>query len=287
MYRQVVTHNRRAAIVFLIDCSLSMMQQTRVGTLTCSKMEMAELMCNLMIDELVIRAERHGSVRNYYDIAALGYSNDGVVSLLPGNTDGFMPVDRLIEMMPMPKTILNHTVIEGKDVEIPITYHTWITPKAGGSSPMLEALAHTYMIVDRWCHNLDNRDSFPPIVIHITDGAGNDSNSAALIDMAERLMSTHTNDGNTLLFSVHLSSDTDGKEVIFPNNRRFMTDNRDIMLLFKMSSVIPKSLESSVAYLLNLNRRGPYRGIMSNYSPCDLISLLNTGTESANSIKHM
>jgi hypothetical protein len=26
---------------------------------------------------------------------------------------------------------------------------------------------------------------------------------------------------------------------------------------------------------------------MSNYSPCDLISLLNTGTESANSIKHM
>lgn len=287
MYKQVVTHNRRAAIVFLIDCSLSMMQQTRIGTLTCSKMEMAEIICNLMIDELVIRAERHGSVRNYYDIAALGYSNYGVVSLLPGNTEGFMPVDRLIELMPMPKTILNHTTIEGTEVEIPISYHTWVTPKAGGTSPMLEALAHTYMIVDEWCHNLDNRDSFPPIIFHITDGAGNDSNSAALIDMASRIMSTHTNDGNTLLFNVQLSSDADDKQVVFPNNRRFTTTNLDSMLLFKMSSVIPKSLESSVSYLLNLNRRGPYRGMMSNYSPCDLTSLINTGTESANSIKHM
>lgn len=287
MYRQLVTHNRRAAIVFLIDCSLSMLQQTRIGTIECSKIKMAELMCNMMIDELVVRCSRHDRVNNYYDIAALGYSQMGVESLLPGDTEDFMPVDRLTDLMPMPTTITCRAKINGKMVDIPYTYSPWIEPRAGGSTPMLEALAYTYTIVDHWCRNLDNRDSFPPIIFHFTDGLSNDSDKAALLDMASRVTSTHTNDGNTLLFNIHLSTDVDAKQHIFPSNRSFKTTDRDRELLFMMSSIVPKHLEDSVAFILNLKRRGPYRGMMSNYSPGDLISIINTGTESIDSVKHL
>lgn len=286
MYRQIVTHNRRAAMIFVVDCSLSMLQPTRIGALECSKIKMCELICNMMIDELVLRSQRHGEARNYYDIAVLGYSNNGVESLLAANTDGFISVDRLMDLMPQPVTITTRAEINGEMQDIPFTYHPWITPRASGSTSMLEALAQTCVLADTWCRKPDNINSFPPIVFHITDGGGNDSSSEALIDMAARIMSTHTEDGNTLLFTTHLSSDVDGKQHIFPNKRSFKTTDRDRMLLFKMSSIVPKCLEPSMVYLLNLKHKGPYCGLMSNLSPCDLISLLSSGTKSAHHVRN-
>ena len=81
------------------------MQPTRIGNLIRPKIEIVEYICNIMIDELVLRAVRGNKVRNYYDIAVLGYSMGDVISLLPGQSEGFTAIDRLIEIAPMPKTI--------------------------------------------------------------------------------------------------------------------------------------------------------------------------------------
>jgi hypothetical protein len=54
-----------------------------------------------------------------------------------------------------------------------------------------------------------------------------------------------------------------------------------------MSSPIPKTLEALVAYLLGLKHRGPYRGVAFNTSPCELLAILNIGTESVNNIRYM
>lgn len=286
MYREIVTHNRRAAFVILIDCSLSMLQPSHLGNLNRSKMEVAELVCNLMIDELTLRAAKIDKVRNYYDIAVLGYSQNEVVSLLPGDSPDFIAINRLAEMMPMPRTIYGKfTKPNGTVVDAPITYHPWIDPHASGSTPMFEALATTYTLVDTWCRDIDNRYSFPPIVINITDGAGNDSDSAALIDMATRIQSTHTEDGNTLLFNLLLTSDPLNKRLAMPNNRTFKSKSRELMTLFKMSSVIPKCLEPKIAYVMNIKRRGPYRALLKDFSPCDISSILSTGTESVNCVR--
>lgn len=288
MYREIVTHNRRAAFVIIIDCSLSMLQPSELGFLNRSKMGVAELVCNLIIDELVLRAVSHNKVRNYYDIAVLGYSQDNVVSLLNDGEPGFIAIDRLVDAMPMPITVFSTpTAEDGTTMKVPITYHPWITPRASGSTPMFEALATTYTLVDTWCRDLDNRYSFPPIVINITDGAGNDGDRAALIDMAKRIQSTHTEDGNTLLFNVQLTSDPIKKRVIMPNNRRFKSNDRDMITLFHMSSVIPKCLEHKIAYVMNIRRKGPYRAILKDFSPCDIASILSTGTESVNCVKNM
>jgi hypothetical protein len=241
-----------------------------------------------MIDELVVRATRGDRVRNYYDIAVLGYSRGCVESLLPGEGEGFIAVDRLAELMPAPTTVyIEQHDRDGSIINAPITLHEWIAPRAAGSTPMLEALATVHKLVEEWCSNLDNRHSFPPMVFHITDGSCSNTEREVLIEIASHIKLTHTEDGNTLLFNIHLSTDVDAKQHIFPSNRSFKTTDRDRELLFMMSSIVPKHLEDSVAFLLNLKRRGPYRGMMSNYSPGDLISIINTGTESIDSVKHL
>ena len=272
----------------LVDCSLSMLQPNYIGALNRSKMEITELTCNMMIDELVERCSRHGYVRNYYDIAVIGYSHDEVRSLLPGDSQGFTPMNRLAEMAPMLKTITAHNIpLETGPRDINISYRPWIEPRAGGATPMCEALAYAYSLVDTWCRDLDHRDSFPPIVINITDGVGNDSDTAALIDISSRITSTRTNDGYTLFFNVLLTSNPVEYRVALPHKSKYKTTNRDAMTLFQMSSLIPKCMEEEMAYLLDLKHRGPYRGFMIDFAPVDLMSILNTGTESRNSIRKL
>lgn len=266
-----------------------MLQPAKIGNLIRSKIEIVELICNMMIDELVLRAVRGNKVRNYYDIAVLGYSMGEVRSLLPGDSNGFIAIDRLIEMSPAPKTIyIEQHDADSSTIKAPITLHEWIKPRAAGSTPMHEALAYVHTLVDEWCRNIDNRYSFPPMVFHVTDGACSDANETALLDIAKRITDTHTEDGNTLLFNIHLSSDTeDDYNEMFPNAKSFATDHRDRTILFQMSSVIPKTLEPLVAYLLKLKHRGPYRGVAFNTSPCDLLTILNIGTESVNNIRYL
>ena len=289
MYNQPITHKARTAIVFIIDCSMSMRQGAKIGNLVRTKIEIISLICNMMIDELVLRATRGDKVRNYYDIAVLGYSRGRVESLLPGEGDGFVAIDRLVEMMPMPKTLdIEQQDGDGNTITAPITLHEWIKPRAAGSTPMHEALAHVHMLVDEWCRNLDNRYSFPPIVFHITDGGCSDADEPALLDIAKRITDTHTEDGNTLLFNIHLSSDIwNDYHELFPNAKKFTSDRPDRTILFKMSSIVPKQLEHLVAYLLGLKHRGPYRCVAFNSSPVDLLSILNIGTESVNNIRYL
>ena len=287
MYHQPITHKERTAIVFIVDCSISMLQPAKIGNLVRPKIEIVSLICNHMIDELVLRATRGDKVRNYYDLAVLGYSRGNVESLLPGEGKGFTAVDRLVEMMPMPKTeYIEQHDRDGSIINAPITLHEWIKPRAAGTTPMLEALAAAHKLVEEWCSNLDNRYSFPPMLFHITDGTCNDADREAIEDIATRIKLTHTEDGNTLLFNVHLSSDIwNDYHDIFPNAKKFVPNRPDRATLFNMSSTIPKPLESRVAALLGLKHRGPYKGVAFNTAPCELLAILNIGTQSVSNVK--
>ena len=90
MYSQPITHQHRTAILFLVDCSISMLQPAQIGNIVRPKIEIIKLICNNMIDELVLRAKRGKEIRNYYDIAAIGYYRGRVESLLPGDSNGFI-----------------------------------------------------------------------------------------------------------------------------------------------------------------------------------------------------
>ena len=93
MYTQEITRKHRAAFVLVLDQSTSMQQQVQFGRLTATKAEVVAYTANALITELIDRCRRADGVRDYYDIAVIGYSGEEVKSLLP--REGFNSVVEL------------------------------------------------------------------------------------------------------------------------------------------------------------------------------------------------
>ena len=95
----------------------------------------------------------------------------------------------------------------------------WVEPVHGHRTPMCEAIAVAGGHVNDWAQA--HQESFPPIVINITDGFVTDSpyEGASLYDWAQRLSGIATLDGGSLLFNVFVSPDAN-RDVIFPAERR-------------------------------------------------------------------
>ncbi len=288
MYQQHITHRNRTAVILVIDCSVSMKARTRINNLPITMSELAAMVSNFIIDELIERARRNDKVRNYYDIAVIGYSGDGVESLLPIDSDGLVSIDRLAEYAPQPTTY----VIEQKTPErIPVYahfhLHPWIEPKATGDTPMYNALVTVKELVEAWCADPDNHDSFPPLVLHISNGDCSDADEADLLDISKRITDTHTTDGNTLFVNLHLSPTNEENDFcnIFPSEATFHSNDPDRKIFFKMSSVIPKSLEPAIYDMLHQRYRGPYRAVAFNTSVCEILSIINIGSASINDFR--
>lgn len=85
-----------------------------------------------------------------------------------------------------------------------------------------------------------NRDSFPPIVLNITDGEASDATPQTLLAEAGSIKSVATRDGNVLLFNIHLAgSGTQTSAQCFPSNREELPCIRYADLLYDMSSELP------------------------------------------------
>lgn len=284
MYQRQINHQHRAAFVLLLDCSASMNGKTKLNNHEVSKAEAVALISNLIIDELIERASRYNEVRNYYDIAVLGYNDQSIRSLLPEVLgDGFVSVEYLAKFAPQHKIIhFNQTLENGGVISAPFMFRPWVAPAASGTTPMYEALLIARDLIVKWCARPENSTSFPPVVINITDGECNDANCEDLVTMSQSIKDTHTSDGDTLFINVHLSTYGELVEcVVFPPEATFSTECRYQDTLFRMSSTIPNSVEPLVRDVFDHREPGPYRGVAINASPLQLFSILNIGSESA------
>ena len=85
MYTQSITRRHRTAFLLAIDGSGSMAEEIRFRGRTSTKAEAVAAIANELLFELIERARRSDGVRDYYDIALIGYSGDDeVYPLLPG-----------------------------------------------------------------------------------------------------------------------------------------------------------------------------------------------------------
>ena len=284
MYSKPITHLNRGAILVVVDCSMSMQEQTFLNRVPMRKIEAVATVCNYLIDELLERAKRHDEVRNYYDIAVLGYSGTEVRSMLPiDSATGFVAISRLAEAAPEPRTIVfeQHTD-DGRTTDATFTLREWIKPEAHGKTPMFQALSRVYNMVEAWCAKADNRQSFPPIIFHITDGECNDATDVDLINIAKSICNTSTEDGNTLLINIHLSPYDELPSEIFPAELSRTNLSPHYRTLFEMSSILPEQLDSLVAAIAKPASGGRHRAMAFNASPCELLTILNIGSESIN-----
>ncbi|MBP3433036.1 MAG: VWA domain-containing protein [Alistipes sp.] len=277
MYEQRITRAHRTAIVLVVDCSTSMQEMTTINNLVMPKAEAIAFASNYLIDELMALATRYDGLRDYYDIAIIGYSGDGVESLLPA--DGFNSIAHLATIAPEKRdfTFICKDVVD-EDCSTTYAIRPWVDAKATGSTPMFEALAMVADLVEKWCNEPTNRQSFPPMVFNISDGEPTDGTIDELISIAERIKHTATKDGNTLLFNIHLGNNTAQHPVTFPCEYNYTSECPHQNMLFRMSSLLPEGLESALEE--QRADHGPYRCVAFNASFGELMSILNIGSES-------
>ncbi|MEE8242847.1 MAG: hypothetical protein V3R61_05120, partial [candidate division NC10 bacterium] len=89
-------------------------------------------------------------------------------------------------------------------------------------------------ILESWI--AEHPDGFPPIVIHITDGASTDGNPTERLHSLTNLL---TSDGNVMLFNIHLSANSNAKPVSFSDSPDDLPDAYSEMLFQTASPLTP------------------------------------------------
>lgn len=281
MYERSITRNTRAAIIIAIDSSITMQEWTKFYNTRMRKMDAAALIANFAIDELVTRSTRSGYIRDYYDIAVIQYSGDGIEPIIGSETGDMVHINTLGKITPQPVSYnVAQEEEDGTQSIIPITLHEWVTPKAYGIAPMYEALAHSKGLVTRWCEDRMNRGSFPPLIINISDGCCSDADEDEILDMVKEIESIGTKDGTTLLLNIHLANEIDDtSSVLFPAVSDLISQDHDCQMLYNISSTLPKELEHFVDEIVGRKGSGPYKCFACNASICEILTLTDIGTE--------
>lgn len=280
MYRAPITRLNKAAFVILIDRSGSMAEEVTFEGRLCTKAEATVEAVNTLLEEIINRSYRDRFIGDYFDVAIIGYGGEGVESLLGS---GFKPITFVDSMyIPSRTKIVRHTLPSGRRCDTVVETRQWLEPQASGQTPMGKAFAKAYRMVASWCRKHPN--SFPPIVINITDGEATDVRAEKIRALAEQIKSTSTNDGGTLLMNIHLASqhDSEFRPLRFPAEGSQLPINRHSRLLYDISSTLPPIYNSSIEP--SHNEEPPFRAICYNAPIDDILGLLVIGSLSINQL---
>ena len=260
MYCSRITRAATSAFVLLIDQSGSMQERVIFNGSSMTKAEAVALAANTLLAELVNRSRREEGVRDYFEVAALGYSGRGIYPLLNGkNSKGPLRMIAISQLAaintPVRSYLRERELPDGRSMITTSARRFWIEPHAEGNTPMFKALESARSLVQRWCNAPGHKNSFPPVVINITDGEASDAPAEKLLDAAARIRSASTSDGNALLLNIHITTGGDGTPIIFPSSAGQLGETGYGRLLFDMSSQLPECYNASVAALKREERQ--------------------------------
>ncbi|MCC6750134.1 MAG: VWA domain-containing protein [Deltaproteobacteria bacterium] len=241
---------------------------------------------NRTLQNLVIRcAKGNGEqeeVRNYFEVVACGYRTDNAGNAVVGPILGGALQGR--DVVPIAEIAANPVRVEDRMRKVPdgagglveqnFRMPVWVDPTANGGTPMVASMGWLHGRVSEWVRAKPT--SFPPVIMHITDGESTDGDPRPA---AEQLKQVRTNDGNALLFNIHLSSGA-GVPILFPSNRDLLPDEFSKQL-FDMSSPLPQSMRQQLmdaGYGIDEHARG----FVYNSDLVELIKFFDIGTRPAN-----
>jgi hypothetical protein len=277
LYQQSVSRSDPGCIVILLDRSDSM-KSPWSGTGSTLAEGAALVLNNLLLDLcLTATKEVNEPVRHYFDVGVFGYGarlsspEEGVESAFSGPLAGrgLVPLPELAEN---PLAVREEPSVDVMSVssKIPI----WVEPASGHRTPMCEAISLAGSYIFDWVSAHPN--SFPPIVINITDGMVTDSpyDGVTLADWVQRLIGIETGDGPTLFFNVFLSP-TPTSEIVFPANPAGLPAPGPT--LFAMTSPLPPSMAEN-ARADGFDVRPGSRGLALNAGRSTMLRVLQIGT---------
>jgi hypothetical protein len=114
-----------------------------------------------------------------------------------------------------------------------------------GATPMRVAFEKTAQIAEMFTENYPN--SYPPVIINITDGIPTDCAVEELPEVVLPIMNIKTSDGASLIFNIHISPDS-APSIFFPKRSDILPDVNSGHLL-NASSTIPSTFAAKLAEL--------------------------------------
>jgi hypothetical protein len=276
-YRQSVSRSDPGCVVILLDRSDSMkLPWARTGATLADGAALA--VNNILLDMCIkATAEVNAPVRHYFDVGVFSYGarlltpGEGVESAFGGPLAGrgLVPLPELAEH---PITVRAEPSIDL--MAVPAKMPVWVDSMHGYRTPMCEAIALVGAHVFDWVAAHPN--SFPPIVINITDGMVTDSphEGATLREWVKRMTAIETNDGPTLFFNVFLSP-VEAAEIVFPAHPGGLpVPGPD---LFELSSDLPGPMIDN-ARVDGFDVQPGARGLAFNVGRSTLLKVLQIGT---------
>lgn len=272
-YEAQISRGNPTAFLFVVDQSGSMSDKMSSGK---SKAEFVADALNRTLMNLVTRCTKAEGVRNYFDIGVLGYGGSDVGNGFSGPLGATVlnPISA-IEQNPVRVEDRKKKMDDGAGgiLETSIKFPVWFEPKANGGTPMREALTLAAEELVVWCDN--HPDCYPPTVLHVTDGESTDGDPE---EIASHLGQIRTNDGEVLIFNIHVSSlGTDA--IRFPSGESGLPDAYAKML-FRMSSQLPEHLirfAQENGHAVGIESRG----FMFNAEAPEIVDFFDIGTRAS------
>jgi hypothetical protein len=236
-YTKEINRKNPTCFLFVIDQSGSMDETMSGGRI---KSEFVADVLNRTIAETIVRCTKADGVRDYFEIGVIGYGGDDVGSAFGGALSGhtLLPISE-IECNPLRIDEREQDIDTGDDVldRQVVKFPVWIDPQHDGGTPMCAAMGMIAETVAEWCDS--HPSSYPPTIVHVTDGQSTDGDPE---EIAEAVKGISTNDGEVLLFNLHVDTKS-GDEIVFPSSEDELPDDY-ARLLFRMSSTVPDHLIS-------------------------------------------
>lgn len=271
-YQAEISTGNPSCFIFLIDQSLSMAEWSDEANDE-TRAEALSTAINKLLQNLVLKCTKSDGIRDYYHICVLGYGAD-TRPALTGPFDGreFIPISEIgaqpARLMEIVKVVSDD---KGKTRHHKIRQPVWLEPKAGGDTPMCDALFRTARLLRQWVSS--HPACFPPIVINISDGAATDGDP---LEQAYEVMMTGSRDGDALLFNMHIGT-AGGPRVEFPSTDSALPDEH-ARRLFAMSSPLPDYM-MRMLHVEGTPLQAGARGFVYNADMLSVIRFLDIGTK--------
>jgi hypothetical protein len=243
-YKQVIASSQPGCVILLLDHSFSM-REGMAGSKR-PKVKVLASFVNRFLRQLIGLGNRE-KAKPFFDVGVIGYTTDaggvaGVKSVLGGPLAGRNLVS-LVELSEYPLEVLEQSKDDGTDDTSKVCEPIWYEEppvETMGGTPMSAALERCRDVAQLWCAR--HPDSFPPLVIHVTDGEPTDTDPEPA---ARKLLAVATQDGNLLLCHLVLPG-IRVDPLMLPADDRNLPDEY-VRALFWTASPVPPRLRHMAA----------------------------------------
>lgn len=279
-YTAQITRSTPTAFIFMVDHSVSMKKRTMLNGEEMSMAEAVARIVNHQINELVLRCIKSNEVRHYYDIAVIGYAQN-VYSGWNGTLTGrdFVSPEEL-KNNPFKKITTREEKRTRKGIVVKeVEKVQWLEARHDGSwTHVHKAFGRAKELLDEWMKKYHDKDCYPPTIINITDGEFNGATKEEVLQQANELKSMFTNDGNVILFNIHISANQ-GLSLSCPLSKDELKGSSYATTLFEMSSLLPLRYNAPISNIRkdsDMNARHVAMAVNADMST--LIQLMDIGT---------